>query len=216
MKIRTRMETKVYISVLAVCLSLLTFTLVFADKAAITENGLVLLKDDGTWIATEANLPLDGPTAMKNIDKAMGMMMGGPEDMKMMQEMIMKRHAEVLAKGEKLFNDPKLGGASKGISCASCHPQGGTTGGKAEIPKMHGYGPFQIPIPSLIGAAASFPKFKAPNADIITISQMNNNCTAMFVGGKRLSLNGEESHALTLYVTNLSKGIQIEPGKMGM
>ena len=98
MKPRTRMETKVYISVLAVCLSLLTFTVVFADKAAITENGLVLLKDDGTWVATEANLPLDGPTAMKNIDKAMGMMMGGPEKMKMMQEMIMKRHAELLAK----------------------------------------------------------------------------------------------------------------------
>ena len=89
---------------------------------------------------------------------------------KMMQEMIMKRHTELLAKGEKLFNDPKLGGASKGISCGSCHPKGGTTGGKAEIPKMHGYGPFQVPIPSLIGAAASFPKFKAPNADIITIS----------------------------------------------
>lgn len=164
----------------------------------------------------EADPALPGPTAMQNIDKAMGMMMGGPEKMKMMQQMMMSRQSEMLAFGEKLYNDPTIGGASKGISCASCHPQGGTTGGKAEIPQMHGFGPFQIPIPSLVGSAATFPKFKAPNADVISLAQMNNNCIAMFVGGKRLPLNGEESHALTLYLTNLSKGQPIAPGKMGM
>ena len=210
------MRYKIPFGVLTLCLTLVAIAVVFADKAAVTENGLVLLKDDGTWIAAEANLPLQGPTAMKNIDKAMGMMMGGPEKMKMMQEMMVKRHQEMLENGEKLFKDSKLGGASRGVSCNSCHPSGGTTGGKAEIPKMHGYGPFQVPIPSLMSAAATFPKFKAPNADIISLAQMNNNCVAMFVGGKRLPLNGEKSHALALYMANLSKGKPVDPGSMGM
>ncbi len=161
---------------------------------------------------TEANAPLAMPEALANID--MGMKMMG--DMEMMMQTVMKKQQASQAYGEQLFNDATLAGATRGISCNGCHPSGGTTGGEAEIPAMMGYPGWKIPIPSLQGAAASFPKFKVPNADVISLAQMNNNCVAMFVGGHRLPLNGKESHALNLYVHSLSKGTEVEPGRMQM
>ena len=56
---------------------------------------------------------------------------------------------KVLNQGKAIFNDPKLG--KSGMSCNSCHPNGGTTGGQ-----MMG-----MAIPTLKGAAATFPKYKA-------------------------------------------------------
>ncbi len=42
-------------------------------------------------------------------------------------------YAADVAKGKALFNDPKLGGATSGKSCNSCHPDGkGLMGGKKE------------------------------------------------------------------------------------
>ncbi len=163
--------------------------------------------------ATEADPPIGMEEALKNID--MGMKMMG--DMQMMMQTVMKKQEEAQAYGEQLFNDATLAGATRGISCNGCHPSGGTTGGEAEIPAMMGYPGWKIPIPSLQGAAATFPKFKVPNAEVISLAQMNNNCLMMFGGGKhRLPLNGKESHALALYVTSLSKGVSVEPGKMQM
>ncbi|MEE9166193.1 MAG: cytochrome c peroxidase [Candidatus Neomarinimicrobiota bacterium] len=161
----------------------------------------------------EANPPIKMAEALKNID--MGMKMMG--DMDMMMKTVMGKQQETLALGNRLFNDPTLSGATQGVSCNSCHPGGGTTGGEAEIPPMMGYPGWNLPIPDLHGSAATFPKFKVPNAEVITLSQMNNNCLMMFVGGKkRLPLNARESHAIALYVTSLSKGEAVEPGKMGM
>ena len=79
---------------------------------------------------------------------------------------------KVLELGQTLYNDPKLGNASKGVSCNSCHPDGGTTGGTVKVP-MRSY---QLPIPSLIGAAAAFPKYKIPNNSVITLEQSRISC----------------------------------------
>lgn len=161
----------------------------------------------------EANPPLKMGEALENID--MGMKMMG--NMEMMMETVMSRQREALTLGQQLFNDPALSGATRGMSCNSCHPGGGTTGGEAEIAPMMGYPGWKIPIPDLHGSSATFPKFKVPNASVISLAQMNNNCLVMFVGGeKRLPLNGKESHALALYVTSLSEGQMVAPGKMGM
>lgn len=161
----------------------------------------------------EANVPIDMATAFANIDRGMKMM----ADMEGMMKHVMMVQQAAMQKGEALYNNPELGEATRGISCNSCHPSGATTGGEAQIPAMMGYPGWKMPIPSLIGAAATFPKFKVPNANVISLAQMNNNCLTMFVGGKhRLPLNGEDSHALNMYVTSLSNGSEVAPGKMGM
>lgn len=113
--------------------------------------------------------------------------------------------------GRRLFEDPSLG--SNGRSCESCHAGGTTTGGEAEIPKKLGHGPYRLPIPSLVGAAARYPRFKAPNDEVITIEMMTNNCIRMFMQGKRLPLNSPESFYLAQYVSSLSNGDTVQVGR---
>ncbi len=141
--------------------------------------------------------------ALANIDKAMG-------DMKAAKLNAMEKQAEGVRFGKELFYDGNLG--SNGSSCNSCHPSGATTGGEAEIPKKMGHGPYIIPIPSLIGASARFPKFKVPNDNVITLAQMNNNCIRMFLKGKRLPLDSPESFNLAAYVSSFSDGDEVQVG----
>ncbi|MCI0694264.1 hypothetical protein L0337_19935 [candidate division KSB1 bacterium] len=141
--------------------------------------------------------------ALANMDKAMS-------DMEATKQAAMAKQQEALRLGKELFNDPNLG--TKGLACNSCHPGGGTTGGETEIKKRMGHGPYKLPIPSLIGAAARFPKYKIPNNQPITLAQMNNNCIRMFMSGKRLPLNSPESFYLATYVSSLSEGDQVQVG----
>ncbi|MFQ5627823.1 MAG: hypothetical protein ACE5I1_03610 [bacterium] len=143
----------------------------------------------------------DMDAALANIDRAMG-------DMNSAKKRAMQKQQQAVAKGKALFNDADLG--KKGLACNSCHPGGGTTGGEAEIKKRMGHGPYKLPIPSLAGAAARFPKFKVPNNEVITLGQMNNNCIRMFMGGKRLPLNSPESFYLAAYVSTLSDGDEVQ------
>lgn len=143
--------------------------------------------------------------SLANMDKVMSM------GMDKAKPYMMKKNKEALAMGKRLFNDAALG--SNGQSCNSCHPGGSTTGGEAEIPKKMGHGPYKLPIPSLVGAAARFPKYKVPNDAVITLEMMNNNCIRMFMKGKRLPLNSPESYYLAQYVTSLSNGDAVEVGK---
>lgn len=119
-----------------------------------------------------------------------------------------EREAAFLSWGKELFNDPGLG--SNGQSCNSCHPGGGTTGGEARIEKKMGHGPYVLPIPNLVGAAARFPKYKVPNGEVITLQQMDNNCVRMFMAGKRLPIDSPESVALGHFVTSLSEGEPVD------
>ncbi|MDP3939427.1 MAG: hypothetical protein Q8R92_15005, partial [Deltaproteobacteria bacterium] len=89
----------------------------------------------------------------------------------------------------------------------SCHPNGGTTGGETQLPMTS----YMVPIPDLRGAAGTFPKFKVPNNRVITLEEMDTNCLRMFVLGDYIS--DEDSNALAMYVTSLSKGQTIEVGK---
>ncbi|MFQ5512329.1 MAG: c-type cytochrome [Candidatus Krumholzibacteriia bacterium] len=146
-----------------------------------------------------------GDAALANMDKVMGM------GMDKAKPYMMKRSGEALAMGKKLFRDERLG--SNGQSCESCHPGGTTTGGEAEIAKKMGHGPYRLPIPSLVGAAARFPRFKVPNDEVITLEMMNNNCIRMFMKGKRLPLNSPESFYLAQYISSLSNGDAVEVGK---
>ncbi|RMD96772.1 MAG: hypothetical protein D6814_10780 [Calditrichaeota bacterium] len=145
----------------------------------------------------------DMDQALQNIDRAM-------KNMSATKKRAMAKQQAAIRAGKELFNDPNLG--SNGLSCNSCHPGGGTTGGEAEIAKKMGHGPYKLPIPSLIGAAARFPKYKVPNDAVITLAQMDNNCIRMFMKGKRLPLNSPESFYLAAYVSSLSDGEEVQVG----
>ncbi len=108
--------------------------------------------------------------------------------------------AKAIEKGKVLFNDTKLG--KTGTSCNSCHPGGDSSGGTV----------MGMEIPSLKGAAASFPKYKKPAKRVITLSQMNNMCIKMIMEGEPLKLDSDEAIALTAYVTSLSNGVKINVG----
>jgi len=109
--------------------------------------------------------------------------------------------ARAIEKGKVLFNNTKLG--KTGTSCNSCHPGGGTSGGQV----------MGMKIPTLKGAAATFPKYKNPVKRVITLEQMDNVCIDMIMEGKPLELGSDESVSLAAYVTSLSKGVKIKVGE---
>ena len=128
---------------------------------------------------------------------------------------MMKKQQEGIDHGKALYSDSSLGTNAR--SCNTCHPGGGTNDGEAEIPMAlsNGMKP-ALPIPSLIGAAATFPKYKVPNDAVITLANMNNNCIGMFMMGTPLDLNGQDAKDLAGYVATLSNGREVEIGKMNM
>jgi len=160
---------------------------------------------------TEQNMMMMKNGAMKNMDKYMG------SKEAMMQELpqaMMSKQKKQVAYGKELFVSTKLG--TNGQSCSSCHPGGGTTGGTVNTPmksELTGK-PYELPVPSLIGAAATFPKFKVPNDRVISVQEMSNNCIMMFMAAQPLPLDSAQSQALLTYLTSLSEGDPVEPGKM--
>ena len=128
---------------------------------------------------------------------------------------MMRQQEESTGRGSALFEDASLG--SNGRTCDSCHPGGGTTGGEAEIP-MQGRFPMnpRLPIPTLAGAAASFPKYKVPNDAVITLEGMNNNCIKMFMMGNGLDLGSQQARDLVTFVSTLSNGEEVSVGRMEM
>lgn len=140
--------------------------------------------------------------SMKNMDKVMAM---SPEEQK---QYVMTTQDKSVQHGKELFHSAKLG--TNGFTCATCHPGGATTGGKVPVGKM------QMPIPTLVGSATTFPKFKVPNNAVITLPEMNNNCVVMFLKGEPLPLGSQDSRDLSMYVSILSKGTALTPGKQSM
>lgn len=148
--------------------------------------------------------------AMENMAKVMLDMPMEDRPMYMMQQ-----QEQSLARGKALFADTSLGRNNQ--TCDSCHPGGGTTGGEAEI-AMRGRFPMnpKLPIPTLAGAAASFPKYKVPNDAVITLETMHNNCIKMFMMGDGLDLNSQPARDLATFVSTLSNGEEVAVGRMEM
>jgi thiosulfate dehydrogenase len=149
--------------------------------------------------------------AMKNMDR----FMSSKEAMMKLPKHLKKTQDEYIKYGEELFNS-KTHLGTNGLSCASCHPGGGTTGGEAETPmpsELTGK-PYKLPIPSLIGAAATFPKYKVPNDAVITVGDMANNCIQMFMAAQPLDPKSKEFKALSAYVTSLSNDDKVSVGEV--
>ncbi|MDF1589130.1 MAG: hypothetical protein P1P93_08265 [Gammaproteobacteria bacterium] len=124
------------------------------------------------------------------------------------QAYVMKTQQDSMKHGESLFASASLG--SNGFTCSTCHPGGKTTGGKVPMGKM------EMAIPSLVGVAATFPKFKPGNDAVITLAEMNNNCVVMFMKGQPIPLGSSNARDLAFFITNLSKNVPLTPGKQSM
>jgi len=148
--------------------------------------------------------------AMKNMDKYMATK---EAMMTMLPARLKESQDGTIAYGEKLFNDKKAL-STNGQACASCHPGGGTTGGEAETPMAsEATGkPYKLPIPTLVGAAATFPKFKVPNDQVIDVTDMSNNCIMMFMSAQPLDKKSKEARALTAYIATLSNDDKVSVG----
>lgn len=129
---------------------------------------------------------------------------------KMMMEMTPDTLEASVKRGEQLFSDTTLGKNSTGTSCYTCHPKGGSTGGAAEM-EWKGQ-TMKVAIPTLAGAAASFPKPIGPMKVVNTVGGQNNMCIMTFLKGTPLDLNSQEAVDLEAYVYSLSKGKKIDLG----
>jgi thiosulfate dehydrogenase len=137
-----------------------------------------------------------------------------PEKVEAMKKMMMEMQPDSLEaslkRGEGLFKDTGLGKNSTGTSCYTCHPKGGSSGGAAEM-EWKGQ-TMKVAIPTLIGAAASFPKPIGPMKVVSTVGGQNNMCIMTFLKGPPLDLNSQEAIDLEAYVYSLSKGKKIDMG----
>lgn len=129
---------------------------------------------------------------------------------KMMMEMAPDTLEASIKRGMQLFNDTTLGKNTTGTSCYTCHPKGGTIGGAADM-EWKGM-VMKVNIPTLIGAAASFPKAIGPMKVVSTVGGQNNMCIMAFLKGTPLDLNSQEAADLEAYVYSLSKGNKINMG----
>ena len=101
--------------------------------------------------------------------------------------------------GSQLFAATSLG--VNGNSCMTCHRGGG---------RVEGMLPSGKKIPSLIGAAATFPRYNKRAGKVITLEMQVNSCIANALHGMPLSSDGPRMVALVTYLTDLSQGKPIK------
>lgn len=80
----------------------------------------------------------DMASALNNVDDLM------PKGMSEIQKIAIAEQKKAVSHGEKIFNDPEIG--NSGLSCNSCHPDGGTTGGSVPLP-MRAQFKVRVPVP---------------------------------------------------------------------
>ena len=94
-----------------------------------------------------------------------------------------------------LFAHESFGGAG---TCETCHLNGGRDAGKLPNGKA---------IPSLIGAAAAFPRYSPRVQSVITLSQQIARCIGGALKGTPPAFGSPDLVALDTYITSLSKGV---------
>jgi thiosulfate dehydrogenase len=83
------------------------------------------------------------------------------------------------------------------MSCAACHTSGGLT---------EGVTPSGARLPSLIGAASNYPKFKAKKHAVYTLERQIVHCVRAGIMGQPPGYDSAEMVDLVVYLTALSKG----------
>lgn len=119
------------------------------------------------------------------------------EEAKKMKGEMGDAHKELMAavdRGKALFNDPALG--TTGMSCSSCHMEGGTKPGKMG----------DMEIKPFMNVAASFPKHVMMAQKVITLDQMVNMCIMMPMKGTPLEWDDQRLTDLSAYVASVKPG----------
>jgi thiosulfate dehydrogenase len=109
--------------------------------------------------------------------------------------------ADAARLGEQIFASDTFGGKrtfnGQPATCASCHSNNGKSEGKL---------PNGAAIPSLVGAAAGFPKFNARTNEIVTLEGQVTRCVKGALQGTPPAADSAEMANLITYLTSLSKG----------
>lgn len=94
-------------------------------------------------------------------------------------------------RGKALFMDATLG--TSGMSCNSCHPEGGTKEGKMGEKTI-------MPFDNL---AAKYPKYITSAKRVMTLDQMINWCIVKAMKGEALAWDSQKLTDLTAYVASV-------------
>ncbi len=109
--------------------------------------------------------------------------------------------ADAARLGEQIFASDTFGGKrmfnGQPATCASCHSNNGKSQGKL---------PNGAAIPSLVGAAAGFPKFNARTHEVVTLEGQVTRCVKGALQGNPPAADSPEMANLITYLTSLSKG----------
>jgi thiosulfate dehydrogenase len=103
-------------------------------------------------------------------------------------------HAELkksIERGKALFMDPKLG--TSGMSCNSCHMEGGTKAGKMK----------DMDIKPFDNLAAGYPKYFMMAKKVMTLDQVVNWCILKPMKGEPLAWDDARLTDLTAYVASV-------------
>ncbi len=108
---------------------------------------------------------------------------------------------EAVQQGAQIFASDRFGGKqmfrSQPATCASCHSNNGKTEGAM---------PDGNRLPSLVGAAAAFPKFSPEKHEVITLEEQVMDCITGGLQGEPPTYNDPRIVDLIAYLTSLSKG----------
>lgn len=131
--------------------------------------------------------------------------------------------AQAVARGAHIFNDDRFGSqvepvadaasafANMGrpsaharfMSCAACHVHGGRTRGQLPDGRR---------IPSLLNAAAVFPRYSAASHRIVTLEDQIRHCVKDGIRGRPPAFAGTTMVDLVSYLTSLATGRRVAIG----
>lgn len=103
---------------------------------------------------------------------------------------------ESIKYGEKLMNETDTAlddYVGNGLSCASCHANGGT---------VQTASPF-------VGIAANYPDYRPREAQVFTLADRVNGCMVRSMNGKELAYDSKEMQSMVAYIDYLSTGYTI-------
>lgn len=104
---------------------------------------------------------------------------------------------EAALHGKEIFNHDRFGGSR---TCAACHINGGVTAGRL---------PGGAKLPSLMGAAAQFPKYNARAHHVVTLTAQLDHCIRGGLGGTPPAATSAKMTDLIAYLTKLSQGAEM-------
>lgn len=108
---------------------------------------------------------------------------------------------DAVHQGERIFASDSFASKrlfkGKPATCASCHSNNG---------KSEGVMPDGTHLPSLVGAAANFPKFNSHTHAVVTLEEQVMGCIKGGLHGTRPAYNSPKILNLLTYLTWLSKG----------